>query len=68
MATYNELENVMKRYIDSDRSNRAKRRDSLKELLKNESVDSRYRLLMNVRGAEYNTWAGVYAAAWAKSF
>ena len=64
MAKNSELENAMKRYIDSDRSNRVEHRDRLRELLKNESVDTRYRLLMNVRGVEFNTSTGVHRAAY----
>ena len=63
MAKNSELENAMKRYIDSDYSNRAERRDRLRELLKNESVDSRYRLLIDVRGVLNNTWTGLHKAA-----
>ena len=57
MAKKSELENVMKRYIDG-----GKGRDRLRELLKNESVDSRYELLMNVKGVEYEL-TGLYEAA-----
>ena len=63
MATYSELENAMKRYIDSDESNRAERGNRLKELLKNESVNGRYDLLMNVRGDKYSPWTGLHEAA-----
>ena len=51
-------ENAMKKYIDDGQG-----RDRLKELLKNESVDSRYELLMNVRGGGDSTWTGVHKAA-----
>ena len=64
MATHSELEKAIKRYIDSDRSNRADRSNRLRELLQNKSVGSRYELLMNVRGDEYK-WTGVHRAAFA---
>ena len=51
-------ENAMKKYIDDGQG-----RDRLRELLKNESVDSRYELLMNVRGGGDSTWTGVHKAA-----
>ena len=63
MATNSELVNVMKRYIDSPLGNRGQGRDRLRELLKNESVDTRYELLMKVRGDEYSIWTGVHEAA-----
>ena len=63
MAKNSELENAMKRYIDSDLSNRVERGDRLRELLNNESVDTRYELLMNVRGVEYSTLTGLHEAA-----
>ena len=49
MATYSsELETVLKRYINSlGRLGK----DRLRELLKNTSVDTRYELLMKVRGS-----------------
>ena len=65
MAKNSELENAMKRYIDSDESNRAESGtcNRLRELLKNESVNSRYDLLMNVRGDKYSPWTGLHEAA-----
>ena len=65
MAAYSELENAMKKYIDSDLSNRAERRVRLREWLKNKSVDTRYDLLMNVRGVKDSKRTGVYEAAYA---
>ena len=57
MAKNSELENVMKKYIDNEQG-----RDIIRELLKNESVDTRYELLMNVRGVRYKR-TGVHKAA-----
>ena len=65
MATYSKLEIAMKRYIDSDRSNRVEHRDRLRELLKNESVDTRYRLLMNVRGVKHSRRTTLFEAVYA---
>ena len=53
-------ESVLKKYIDSGAGI-----DRLRELLKNESVDKRYELLMNVRGGVDGTWTGVYCGAYA---
>ena len=63
MAAYRELENGMRRYIDSAKPDRAECRARLRKLLTNESVDNRYDVLMNVRGVKYSTWTGVHAAA-----
>ena len=64
MAKSSDLANAMKKYIDSDWSRIVERRDRLRELLRNESVDTRYRLLMNVRGGKYKTWTGVHKAVY----
>ena len=64
MDKNSDLENAMKKYMDSNRSNRTTRRNRLRELLKNESVDTRYQLLMNVRGVEYRTWSGPHESAY----
>ena len=61
MARNSQLENAMNRYINSPLSNRGQGGDRLRELLKNKSVDTRYRLLMNVRGG--GAWTGVHEAA-----
>ena len=66
-----ELKTVLRRYIDSSGD---QGRDRLRELLKNESVDTRYELLMNVRHTgglyqfpfmplERSTWTGINSAA-----
>ena len=76
MPLYNsDLEAELKEYIDGWREGR----DRLRELLKNKSVDTRYELLMNVRGssgintgrlfkllgmpAERSTLTGIHSAA-----
>ena len=58
MSTNNELETLIKKYIDNGQG-----RDRLRQLLKNESVDTRYRLLIGVRGTVLSTWTGVYKAS-----
>ena len=61
MAAYSELENILKRYIDSGEFlNSAKNADKLRELLRNESVNHRYDLLINIRG--FSTWTGLHEA------
>ena len=58
MATYSsELETELRKYIDSWKG---EGRDRLRELLKNESVDTRYELLMSVRGVKVSTWTGLH--------
>ena len=63
MAKYRELENVLKRYIDSPAGGRGEGRGILRELLKTESVDTRHGLLMNVRGTAYITLTALHEAA-----
>ena len=59
MATYNsELETELRNYIDS----LGRRRERLRELLKNESVEDRYCLLINVTGEVYSTRTGIHSA------
>ena len=63
MAKNSELENAMRRYIDSPVDYCGVGRDKLRELLKNNSADTRYDVLMNVRGVQYSTWTSVLRAA-----
>ena len=58
----NELENAMKRYIDTPGENRGQGRDKLVALLRTESVDTKYDLLMNVRGNSSGL-TGIHEAA-----
>ena len=61
MAVYSsELETVLRKFINSSGG---KGGDKLRELLKNESVDSRYELLMNVRGVRNSTFTALHAGA-----
>ena len=63
MTTYSrELETVLRKYIDSWKG---KGRDRLRELLKNESVDARRELLMNVKEGVFGTWTGLHGVTYA---
>ena len=62
MATYtSELETALRSYIDRLGN---EDRDRLRELLKNESVDAKRELLMNVKGGVFSTWTGLHCVTY----
>ena len=55
-----DLEALLQKYIDTLG---VEGRHRLRALLKNESVDTRYELLMSVRGVKVSTWTGLHNGA-----
>ena len=58
-------ESTLQRYIDSKVGELTENQERLRDLLKNKSVDTRYELLINVRGVgQYGTWTGLLKATY----